>query len=341
MKIFITGGVGFIGTNTACYFAEQGHELFLLDNFFRHGVDDNAQYLQETYPDKITILQHDVADTDKYLTELKKAELIIHLAGQTAVTTSITDPQFDFHNNLVNGFNFLETVRQHNPEATLIYSSTNKVYGDLADHKLKKNEAKQQYLNLDYPQGIDEAISLDFVSPYGCSKGSVDQYFLDYARIYDMNTVVFRQSCIYGPFQMGVEDQGWVAHFSKQFLLNQPITIYGDGYQVRDLLFVGDLVQAYEKAHQQIKQVKGQVFNIGGGIDNAHSLLNVLELLKKKTGHEIKIDFDQTRSGDQLYFVSANQKLKDVLGWEVQTAFADGLEELLGWQRKYFGEAEE
>ncbi len=207
----------------------------------------------------------------------------------------------------------------------------------MGDHLLKKDEHLKRYLNLDYPQGIDESQPLEFISPYGCSKGATDQYFLDYARIFGLKTVVFRQSCIYGPFQMGVEDQGWLAHFSKQFLLDQPITIYGNGYQVRDLLFVQDLVKAYWSAYQQIDKVAGLAFNIGGGPDSAVSLLNVIETLSELVGNHPRIKFDQARSGDQQYFVSDNSLLKNKLGWQPTTDFRTGLSALIDWQRQYLG----
>ena len=337
MKILITGGVGFIGTNTSLHFLEEGHEVCLIDDFSRKGVDSNAKAIKSQYS-QVQIINSDVAETNNFLSELRNAELIIHLAAQTAVTTSILNPKNDFNNNLVASFKLLEAVRQVASQATVIYASTNKVYGDLNEHTLKKDENLQRYINLNYPDGIDETQSLNFISPYGCSKGAADQYFLDYARIFGLKTVVFRQSCIYGPFQMGVEDQGWLAHFSKQFLLNRPITIYGDGYQVRDLLFVKDLVEAYGLAHQQIDQVAGLAFNIGGGSNNAFSLLNVIEKLTELVGHQPKIEFDQTRSGDQHYFVANNGLLREKINWQPNTDFKIGLQELISWQSKYLVE---
>ncbi|MBD3279227.1 MAG: NAD-dependent epimerase/dehydratase family protein [Candidatus Pacebacteria bacterium] len=333
-KILITGGVGFIGTNCVQYFAQQGHQLVLVDDFSRVGVKQNAAYLRQHFP-QLKLIKASVQQPAKYLTELKQAQVVIHLAGQTAVTTSIKNPQHDFNNNLMAGFKLLETVRKHNPKAVLLYASTNKVYGDLAHHQFKKDFSKEQYLNLTVPQGVTEQEQINLISPYGCSKGAVDFYWQDYARIYGLKTVVFRQSCIYGPFQMGVEDQGWVAHFSKQILKDQPITIFGDGFQVRDLLYVGDLIQAYDLAINKIAQVKGEVFNIGGGVKNSFSLLNVIELLQKQTKHSVKVDFASARAGDQLYFVSANQRIEKLLGWQPQTKFVQGLKQLVAWQKKH------
>jgi CDP-paratose 2-epimerase len=337
MKVFITGGVGFIGTNCTLWFARQNHELILLDDFSRFGVEHNAQFLQQKFP-QIQIIQEKVQNIVKNqaaLQALQEADLILHLAGQTAVTHSIKDPQHDFENNLIAGFSLLELVRTHNPEATLIFASTNKVYGNLSHHQLKKDNKQQKYINLTMPDGINEQERLKFISPYGCSKGALDQYFIDYARNYNLKTVVFRQSCIYGPYQMGVEDQGWVAHFSKQILSGRPITIFGDGYQVRDLLLVDDLARAYQLAHEQIAKVQGEVFNIGGGPDNAYSLLQVLDLLEQAAQTSVKLKFDEARLGDQLWFVSDNHKLKKILNWEPQVRFETGLKILIAWQQKF------
>lgn len=337
MKIFITGGVGFIGTNCALWFAQQGHELILLDDFSRFGVEHNARFLQQKFP-QIQIIQdkvQNIAKNQAALQALQEVDLILHLAGQTAVTRSIENPQHDFDNNLAAGFGLLELVRIHNPKATLIFASTNKVYGDLSHHQLEKDAKQQKYLNLTMPEGINEQERLKFISPYGCSKGALDQYFLDYARNYNLKTVVFRQSCIYGPYQMGVEDQGWVAHFSKQILSGRPITIFGDGYQVRDLLLVDDLARAYQLAHEQIAKVQGEVFNIGGGPDNAYSLLQVLDLLEQTAQTSATIEFDEARLGDQLWFVSDNHKLKEMLNWEPQVQFESGLKKLVAWQQKF------
>lgn len=320
MKILITGGVGFIGTNAALYFVKKNHQITLVDNFSRKGVEINANFIKKNYP-RIKIIKTNVSQIYKYKSELLKANVIIHLAGQTAVTTSIKNPYHDFKNNLLESFLLLDYLRKNNPKAIIIYSSTNKVYGDLS-----------QYKNNFQP--IDEKEKLDFISPYGCSKGAADLYFLDYSRIYGLKTIVFRQSCIYGPNQLGVEDQGWVAHFAKQFLFKKPITIFGDGKQVRDLLYVEDLLEAYELAIKNIEKSKGQVFNVGGGRKNSYSLLEVIKILEKEFGYQIPIFFEKQRVGDQKYFVSKNEKIKKYLSWQPKTDFKKGLKNLINWQKK-------
>jgi len=319
MKILITGGVGFIGTNAASYFSKKNHQVTVVDNFSRKGVEKNALFLKKKIP-KIKIIKSNVSSIKNYQSFLNQAEVIIHLAGQTAVTTSIKDPKNDFENNLVDSLTLLEHLRKNNPKAIVIYSSTNKVYGDL--------KAMKKF------SPVDENTPLDFISPYGCSKGATDCYFLDYHRIFGLKTVVFRQSCIYGPHQLGVEDQGWVAHFAKQFLFKKSITIFGDGKQIRDLLYVEDLVEAYEKAIKNIDKVKGQAINIGGGEKNAYSLLEVVKMLEKEFGYKIPIYFDKKRVGDQKYFVSKNKKAKKLLNWQPKTLFSKGLKKLINWQKQ-------
>ncbi len=336
MNILITGGVGFIGTNCAIYFSkDKKNKVCVIDNFSREGVQKNAKFLQKNYP-RIQIIKADINNIRIYKSILAKSDVVIHLAGQTAVTTSIKNPTLDFKSNLLGGFNLLEAVRKFNPEAILLYSSSNKVYGDLKNHQIKKIDKSKHYIDLCHPQGIDENEKLDFISPYGCSKGSTDLYFLDYARIYGLKTVVFRQSCIYGEFQIGVEDQGWVAHFTKQFLAKKPITIFGDGYQVRDLLYVNDLIQVYDSAIENINKVKGLAFNIGGGVKNAFSLVQTIEMIKKTLNKEVKISFKSPRLGDQKYFVSSNNKIKKYLDWQPKISFSAGLKKLINWQSRMF-----
>ncbi len=255
MRILITGGIGFIGTNASIFFGKnKANKLVLVDNFSRPGVEKNASFLKKNFSN-IKIVQSNILETNKYLSDLKKADLIIHLAGQTAVTSSIKNPNLDFNSNLIGGFKLLEAVRKHHPKSTLIFASTNKVYGNLEHHQFKKDIKNKRYNHLCHPKGIDEKENLEFISPYGCSKGALDQYFIDYGRIYGLKTIVFRQSCIYGPFQIGVEDQGWVSHFAKQLILKKPITIFGNGYQIRDLLNVKDLIQAYQLAIDNIEKI--------------------------------------------------------------------------------------
>lgn len=331
MKVVITGGAGFIGTNSAVRFAKD-NQVVVIDNFSRYGVEKNAEFLIRYFP-KIKVVKSNIEEPKTYEKFITAADVIIHLAGQTAVTTSIADPMLDFRSNLLGTINLLETARKHAPEAVLIYSSTNKVYGNLSDHRIIKNLKEKKYEDGCHPGGLDEDEKIDFISPYGCSKGASDFYFLDYARIYGLNTVVFRQSCIYGPHQIGVEDQGWIAHFAKQYIFDKPITIFGDGYQVRDLLFVNDLIDAYKLAIEKINRAKGQVFNIGGGITNAYSLLQVTERLKKITKNNVRLIFKKPRLGDQKYYVSSNKKLNKLLGWKPRTKFEDGLRKLITWQK--------
>lgn len=333
MNILITGGVGFIGTNTAIYFSkDKDNFITIVDNFSRKEVDKNALFIKKNLP-QIKIIKTNVADTNQYIEEIKKTDVIIHLAGQTAVTTSIINPIDDFQTNIFSTFKLLETVRIKNPKAIFLFSSTNKVYGDLNKHKFRKNLKQKNYQDLCHPIGIDETENLDFISPYGCSKGAADLYCLDYGRVFNLNTVIFRQSCIYGPFQFGIEDQGWIAFFSKQFLFKKKLTIYGDGYQIRDLLYVDDLIKAYELAIINIKKARGQVYNIGGGITNAYSLLQVIDILEKNFGYKIKIDFDKVRLGDQKYFVSKNEKIRKILGWKPNTNFKKGIKSMISWQK--------
>jgi len=335
MNILITGGVGFIGTNCALYFGKnKKNKITIIDNFSRSGVEKNAQYLKKNI--QVKIIRADVNEINKYLNSLKKADVVIHLAGQTAVTTSIKKPHLDFRSNLSGTFKLLEAVRKNNPKTIVLYSSTNKVYGDLKNHRLKKDLINKKYIDVGCPKGIDEKERIDFISPYGCSKGAVDFYFQDYARIYNLQTVVFRQSCIYGPHQIGVEDQGWVAHFVKQHLLKKPITIFGDGYQVRDLLYVDDLIRAYERAIKNINRVRGKVFNVGGGIKNSYSLLQCIKTLKYMTKVTVSIKFKPARLGDQKYFVSDNEKIKKILKWKPETKFTNGIKKLIAWQKDFY-----
>lgn len=335
MNILITGGAGFIGTNTSLFFggASDSH-ITIVDNLSRVGTDKNLSFLKKKLGKKLTFIQSDINDTNNYKHKLKRADVVIHLAGQTAVTTSILAPHADFTTNVVGGFTLLELVRTLNPKAIVLYASTNKVYGDLAHHAVTLLKSKKQYINTTCPKGVDETERLHFISPYGCSKGAVDQYVLDYAHSFGIRAVVFRQSCIYGPHQLGVEDQGWVAHFSKQFILNRPITIFGDGYQVRDLLHVDDLIHLYDRAIQSIHTVTGQALNAGGGIINAYSLHQVLELLKTKVGSSPQITYMAERVGDQKYFVSNNTKAKKLLGWRPNISFTSGVESLITWQKE-------
>jgi CDP-paratose 2-epimerase len=318
MRLLITGGAGFIGTNAVSFFLPKAKKIYVLDNFFRPTSKKNAKYLK-ALSNKIEVIESDLKNRPLLNRLVKKTNTIIHLAAQVAVTSSLKDPYNDFLINALGSVNLLESVRENNPNLTLIYASTNKVYGDLK--KTKINRAK----------GISESTPIDLFSPYGCSKGAADLYFLDYARSFSLKTVVFRQSCIYGPHQYGIEDQGWLAYFALRIKENKPITIFGTGKQVRDLLYVNDLLKAYDMAITKIKKTKGQVFNIGGGPDNALSLFEAIAVLEKKLNKKARLRFGPRRLGDQNYFVSDNTKIKKVLGWKPETSFNSGLDYLLAW----------
>lgn len=332
MNIVITGGAGFIGTNLSAAMAKNGHNVTIFDNLRRKGTVVNATWLTESYPN-INLRKGDVRNDHEILKDIvTDADAIYHLAGQVAVTTSVIDPRSDFEANALGTLNVLEAVRKHakrNP--AFIYSSTNKVYGDMKGIKIEMQNGHYQYSDL--PKGINEQQLLDFHSPYGCSKGVADQYVRDYARIYGLNTVVFRQSCIYGPRQFGIEDQGWVAWFIIAALANKQITIYGDGMQVRDVLHVDDLIQAFKLATKNINKAAGKIYNIGGGITNTMSLLELIDLLNEYLQKDIQPTFADWRQGDQPVFISDIAKARQELGWQPTISVHNGIEQLVGWAR--------
>ncbi len=325
MKILITGGAGFIGTNTALFFLENGHDVTILDNFSRKGTPLNAQHIAALFP-KVKIITADIRDASSIKQYIKENEVIIHLAGQVAVTTSIKDPRYDFEVNVLGTFNILEQARLAKHKPLIIYSSTNKVYGN---SKGTIKHTDKRYIDITYPNGISEQQPLDFYSPYGCSKGAADQYVRDYARIYDIPTLVFRQSCIYGEHQFGIEDQGWLAHFVIKALQKNKITIYGTGYQVRDILYISDLIEAYEAAIKCRSKVAGEIFNIGGGKENTISLLESIEELKDILHTNITTVFKDKRPGDQDVYISDNSKLKEILHWQPKTNKGEGIMKLV------------
>lgn len=328
MKALITGGAGFIGTNLALALLAKGWQVIVYDNLSRVGTKHNLTELKKRGKGKLEVAVADIRDLPKLKKEVG-VEVIFHLAAQTAVTTSIVNPVEDFEVNALGSLNVLEAARTKNPQAIIIYSSTNKVYGSLEDLGYTSDSLKYGFK--DYPRGVGEEFPLDFHSPYGCSKGAADSYFKDYARIYDLNTVVFRQSCIYGPWQLGLEDQGWVAHLGAKAILGQGIKIFGDGKQVRDLLYVDDLIEAYLLAIKNIKKVKGEVFNIGGGSENALSVLEYVKYLERKTDKKIPLKYFDARTGDQKVFISDNSKLEEMVGWKPSTSFPEGLFKMLNW----------
>jgi CDP-paratose 2-epimerase len=331
-RVLITGGAGFIGTNLAARLVEQGDQVVVLDSLVRPGSDINARWLGETCGDRIELIGGDVRDPMALARALRDVDHVVHLAAQVAVTTSLTAPLADFDVNARGTLALLEAIRSSEREPSLIFTSTNKVYGALEDIALKTNESR--YLPVDAVvrmQGVGERRPLDFHSPYGCSKGAADQYVLDYARSFGLRTVVLRMSCIYGPHQNGNEDQGWVAHFVKHALGDGAVTIYGDGRQVRDILFVADLLNALELACHRIDELSGRAFNIGGGVANTVSLLELIEQLEGLTGRDLDVAFSDWRVGDQRYYVSDTSRFSAETGWRAQVAPEQGLAALSDW----------
>jgi CDP-paratose 2-epimerase len=330
MRIFITGGAGFIGVNSADYFLKQGHQVIIFDNLSRIGGKANLEWLRGRHQEGLRFIFGDIRNFENLSNSVQGADVIIHLASQVAVTTSVADPREDFEINALGTLNILEAVRHKCPDATVLYASTNKVYGGMEGVRLVEEETRHTYA--DFVNGIPENFPLDFHSPYGCSKGAGDQYSIDYARIYGLKTLVLRQSCIYGPRQFGVEDQGWVAHFIIAAYLGRPITIYGDGKQVRDLLHINDLIRAYELGIQHIDTVKGQAINLGGGPANTLSVWSEFgPMLQDMIGHRIEVNFEDWRPGDQKVFVANVRRAKARLGWEPTINPTDGIKELHTW----------
>ena len=331
-SILITGGAGFIGVHSAQYFHNSGWAVSVLDNLSRRGTPENLAWLQTTVP--VRFIQADVRDNDsmdRVVSELQP-DLLLHLAGQVAVTTSVTDPRTDFEINALGTFNMLEAVRRKSPKTFFINASTNKVYGRMENLDIVERNGRYEYAAL--PGGVSEERALDFHSPYGCSKGTGDQYTIDYSRIYGLKTITLRQSCIYGTRQFGIEDQGWVAWFVIASVLGKPITIFGDGKQVRDVLYVNDLVQAYEAAWAHRAEASGQAFNIGGGPASAISLRELINQLESICGNKIPLNWSEWRPGDQPVFVCNVTKAKKVLGWRPLIGFGEGLRKLVAWARE-------
>ncbi len=330
--VLITGGAGFIGSNLADRLLRLGRPVMILDNLSRVGVEHNVRYLWDTYGDRLEVHVGDVRNKDLVEKLAARCESIFHLAAQVAVTTSLTDPAGDFETNLQGTLNVLEAARQQDPLPPVLFTSTNKVYGDLHDVELiplgKRHVPRDHGTRM---SGISEARPLDFRSPYGCSKGAADQYVLDYARMYGLPGVVFRMSCIYGRRQLGTEDQGWVAHFALQMLRDGPLTLYGDGRQVRDILYIDDLLDAMLRATEHIGAVAGQAFNIGGGPGNTVSLLEVIEQLSELSGVQPEIRYGPRRKGDQPYYVSDIRRFAQATGWTPQVSARRGVPRLYHW----------
>lgn len=332
--ILITGGAGFVGSNLAHRLLSNGHRVRLLDNLSRTGVERNLRWLIETHGDLVDIEVPDVRNLSIVKQAVKDASQIFHFAAQVAVTSSLVDPIEDFEINARGTLNLLESVRAVDNPPPLIFTSTNKVYGNLADLEFTKQA--NRYAPLDdviRERGINETRPLDFHSPYGCSKGAADQYVIDYARTYRLPALVFRMSCIYGPHQYGNEDQGWVAHFVIRSMSGQPITIYGDGMQVRDILFIDDLVDAFLLAQQHMQKLAGDAFNIGGGPTNSISLLELLDLLGEVHGGDLSVRFEDWRAADQRYYVADTSKFRGLTGWQPRVPVHEGVRRLYEWIR--------
>jgi CDP-paratose 2-epimerase len=328
----ITGGAGFVGVNLADRLLSDGKKVMVFDNLSRAGVEQNVAWLEDKWTENLYVTKADIRDKEAVAAAVAGADQVFHFAAQVAVTSSLTDPFHDFEVNAQGTLNLLEAVRRSAHQPPVIFASTNKVYGDLDDLGIVMNGTRYHPENGFFRQhGISETRSLDFHSPYGCSKGVADQYTLDYARTFGLKTAVFRMSCIYGPHQFGTEDQGWVAHFLIQALKYKPITLYGDGKQVRDILFVEDLVQAYVLAMENIEAISGQAFNMGGGVANTVSLLELCDMISAIAGRKPDVRFDDWRPSDQKYYVSDFSKFSAITGWTPQVGTLEGVERLYHW----------
>lgn len=330
--ILVTGGAGFIGSNIAHRLAGEGHRVIVYDALVREGVKRNLEWLKANHGDKIDVRTADIRDEAAMTAAVQESQAVFHMAAQVAVTTSLVDPRDDFSINITGTLNVLEAARQAEQPPAVIFASTNKVYGDLAD--LTFDETDKGYQPVDplvNAFGIGESRPLDFHTPYGCSKGAADQYVLDYARSYGVPSAVLRMSCIYGERQMGTEDQGWVAHFLIRALEGRAIDIYGDGHQVRDILEVSDAVDTYLALWRQIDQHSGHVFNLGGGPDNAVSLRTVLAEIETVVGRPIDLRFGSWRAGDQRYFVADRRAAEEALCLAKPADWRTGLRRLAAW----------
>jgi CDP-paratose 2-epimerase len=334
-KWVITGGAGFIGCHAAARLHGQGRHVVIVDNLSRRGAEANLAWLREQ---GITdFIKADVRDAEAMTDAVARhadAACVLHLAAQVAVTTSVKDPREDFEINALGTFNVLEAVRAAGAGPAVLYSSTNKVYGNLEHVKVVERDGRYTYEDL--PRGVDETEPLDFHSPYGCSKGAGDQYVRDYARIYGLKTVVFRQSCIYGTRQFGIEDQGWIAWFCVAATGGRPFTIFGDGKQIRDTLWVGDLIDAYQAAVDRIDTVSGEIFNVGGGPNNTLSLRELVAILDAAFGKKFDPPMADWRPGDQRVFVANIDKARRLLDWSPKVSTAEGVQKLLSWVRENY-----
>jgi CDP-paratose 2-epimerase len=328
--VLITGGAGFIGTNLADRLLSAGQPVLIYDNLARRGTDQNLRWLQARHGAAAEAIIADVRDRAALTQAVNRACRVFHFAAQVAVTTSLEDPEHDFQVNAGGTLQLLEAIRCSPARPPLLYTSTNKVYGALDGLMLHQSDDRCAPTDFTVRvHGIDERWPLQFHSPYGCSKGAADQYVLDYARIFGLSTCVFRMSCIYGPHQRGTEDQGWVAHFVLQCLADRPLTIWGDGCQVRDVLYVDDLMTAMLSAQENIDRLSGQAFNIGGGPGNAVSLREVLAMIRAAIGRGPEIQYAPFRPADQRYYVSDTRAFSAATGWRVRVGAVEGVRRLI------------
>mgnify|MGYP003880811173 CR=1 FL=1 len=344
MRVLVTGGAGFIGSHVAEFFAKEGNEVIVVDNLsrftlLRKGEEwryYNLECLRKSYP-SIVFIKGDICVLEELDKVAGEIDLIVHAAAQVAVTTSLVDPLTDFKINALGTLNILEFARRN--DSVVIFCSTNKVYGENVNKiPLKDLGTRYWYDDPSYDGGIPETFPIDGSAhtPYGCSKLAADTYVQDYAHTYGLRTIIFRLSCIYGERQFGVEDQGWIAHFTKQALLNEPITVFGDGKQVRDVLYIKDLVKVVNLGFLHSSRIKGEVFNIGGGPENAISILEALDFIKGLVGHELIIRYAEWRKADQKVYVSCIKKAYDLLGWKPEVNWRDGIRRLYEWMSNIF-----
>ncbi|MDR2644734.1 MAG: GDP-mannose 4,6-dehydratase [Endomicrobium sp.] len=337
MKLLITGGCGFLGSNLAAKALKQKSELVILDALYKIGSNENLSWLKKQ--GKFIFIKEDTKNFDAVSKIIKdfKPDSIFHLAGQVAMTTSIANPRLDFETNALGSFNILESVHKFSPKTTIIYSSTNKVYGDLEQYTYK--ETQTRYICNEKSQGFDEGVNLDFQSPYGCSKGSADQYMIDYARMFGLKTVVFRHSSMYGGRQFATYDQGWIGWFcqkaieTKLDIIKKPFTISGTGKQVRDVLHSDDMINLYFSCVKNIDAIKGNAFNIGGGFENSLSLLELFAYFEEILNIKLKFTKLPARESDQKVFIADIAKAQKLIGWKPQLNYKEGIKKMLKWTK--------
>ncbi len=332
MTTLVTGGAGFIGSNLVHALLSNGESVRVLDDLSRPGVEKNVRWLEEIHGSRFDLVVADVRDPDAVYSAMRGVTHVFHLAAQVAVTTSITDPRYDYDVNATGTLNVLEAIRAAGSTASLIYTSTNKVYGALDDVALVlRRDRYEPVSSVVATRGISESRPLSFHSPYGCSKGTADQYVIDWAHTFGIRAAVFRMSCIYGPHQFGNEDQGWVAHFLSRALKHEPITIFGDGHQVRDVLFVDDLVDALLRARGAIDRISGRAFNVGGGPTSTLSLVELVDVIERQLRRRPNITFEPWRIADQRWYVSDTRALERTTSWRPQVDPNQGIARLIDW----------